>query len=162
ETGLAKLVVEGRITHEIDGHALRISKQQHVTESGNLTIKRFNAESCGVKEFVHRVPVLAQTAVCNDARITQRDWIQLVLGNAAPPGLMNDGVAGRLLANGDPYKLIDMSGLFVPHDDEPSKIPLPPPLKCRADGLFDQAKSGGAKSRKIRWYTLGEASPRRS
>jgi hypothetical protein len=34
---------------------------------------------------------------------------------------MDNGVAGRLLADGDPHELIDMGGLVVSHDDEPSK-----------------------------------------
>src|SRR5262249_3543315 len=94
EAGPAKVIVEGWITHEIDGHAPRVGEQQHVAEPGNLTIKRFDAESCGVEKFIHCVAVLAQTAIRDDTCIPQDNRIELVLGNAAPPGFMNDSVAG--------------------------------------------------------------------
>ena len=41
------------------------------------------------------------------------------IGNAAEPGLVNNDVADGLLA--DSYKLIDLGGLTVCHDDEPPK-----------------------------------------
>ncbi len=119
EPGLAQLVVEGRVAHELDGDAARIRQQKHVFLFGNLVEQRFQPAAADADKFLRLLAVLAQLRLRNDIGFLRLGRVEPVVVDAAQPRLDDGHIPSARPAHGDALDLPDVRqrrhhGYFLP------------------------------------------------
>ena len=79
-------VIGGRLVADVvDGDALAVGQEQHITQPRHLPVQRLDAEARGAQQLLHRVSMLTQFAVFQNDGRAQNGRVEPVIAHAAPP-----------------------------------------------------------------------------
>ena len=91
------MVAQGRVTNKIHGDPLGVREQQHITQTGNLTVECLHTEACCVQEVFQLLLVFPKTLLRQDVCLPHRCRVELVLPHAALPRFEDDRVPRSVL-----------------------------------------------------------------